>query len=1199
MSTAACLMVPATASADETGGLPPGAESASGHALEGTDPAGFESSPEEAAAVREAERTGQAVEVAEMRGEVREVWALPDGTVEVREFVVPRWTRVGDAQAGWSRVDLALRETPEGAVAPAASTVDMEFSGGGEVPLVTLVRHGRVLEWSWPQALPEPLVEGDTATYVDVIEGVDLEMTAVEDGFSSFLVVKTQEAAVSPELDEITFAMQTEGLDVAVSGDGVLEATDTASGATVFEAPPAAMWEAGEETLSGAARAQGASIVGVDSTDGATGQVAPVEVAVSPAQDTVTLTPDQALLEDPSTNFPVRIDPRLTTPRTSAWSSPNRVYPTQSYWQFKGAADAGLGTCAGWSNCPDGSTYRLLYQFDVSAFKGKSILGSTLVVPNTHSAVCSDHPVSVYHTRSFSSSTTWNSTEVSGFYKSLVTTQSFSYGGQQSGCNSAADAEFPVTSLIREGADARWNQVALGLRASESDKDHWKKFGRTAFLRTRFNSIPSTVSASALSMKYGGACTTSSDAPERLRTMSGNLMRVSSGAATDADPSERVRVQFQLQRIDGAQLALLSSSFKYKGSYFSMDVPVASIPQNAKVRWRVRVQDEYPGGQAYSSGEWSTGCWFVYDTTSPTPPVITSEGGEYPEPDPADPEDMPHDGVGEYGWFGIDSSSSDVVRYTYQFGNGAIVEKNAGSVRVAYLPLDPGDHRLTATAYDAAGNKATAAYDFRVNYGRDGVGRWTFDSPVEGEPAPSGFVAGGGAQVVEPVGAEAAERKALQLDGAEDWAEATVGSNGAPTGSVNTAGHFAVEAWVKPASEAPVGVRMIASQAGAVYGQGLMLYYAAGQGGWVFAQHESDAQGASAAKVVSDVPYRVGRWTHVLGTYDAYRNRLALYVDGVLAGEATYSGAWNATGRVMVGAARYGPQAAPQHFFDGLVDSVHTYDRVVTAPEALALGTRLPQVAARWTFEDSDVVTGPAGTVSGVRGATDPSGRRVGPSLGLPQTPTGQPPAADVTPNGWVDLNALTLDGSAGYAATELDQVPIAMDESFTIAGWAQAVGAVPGNRTVLSLTASEEEAVQLRFVPGTGQDELAGGKWHLVFRESNQVGAPVHTILIDDAPDASVWTHLAIVYDARRQTMSLYVNGALQEGSGTVAGVRGFTGVRRFSLGRGLSASVWEEHWPGAIDDVWMFRGALSPAQVRELAAMTGGNPTEVPGGL
>ncbi|MGW7695384.1 hypothetical protein ACWGMA_42320 [Streptomyces asiaticus] len=187
-----------------------------------------------------AERQDKLVEIASLRGESSEVFATPDGKLEAREHLRPVRARV---DGEWKAIDTALVKTGDGMVAPKATTVDLKFSGGGSVPLVRMTKAGRELALSWPTDLPAPRLQGDTATYPDVLPDVDLRMGAQEDGFTQLLVVKSAEAAASEELAELRLKLDAGGLDVQETGTGGVAANDKGAGGAVFEAPQPVMWD--------------------------------------------------------------------------------------------------------------------------------------------------------------------------------------------------------------------------------------------------------------------------------------------------------------------------------------------------------------------------------------------------------------------------------------------------------------------------------------------------------------------------------------------------------------------------------------------------------------------------------------------------------------------------------------------------------------------------------------------------------------------------------------------------------------------------------------------------------------------------------------------------------------------------------------------------------------------------------------------
>ena len=122
---------------------------------------------------------------------------------------------------------------------PAVSVADVAFSDGGSGPLVTLTRGGRTVTLSWPGTLPVPTVSGDSATYAEVLPGVDLVVRATGTGFSHALVVKSAAAAAQPEVAEVRFRLG--GTARVSSGGGVLSALGP--GSVLASTEPAVMWD--------------------------------------------------------------------------------------------------------------------------------------------------------------------------------------------------------------------------------------------------------------------------------------------------------------------------------------------------------------------------------------------------------------------------------------------------------------------------------------------------------------------------------------------------------------------------------------------------------------------------------------------------------------------------------------------------------------------------------------------------------------------------------------------------------------------------------------------------------------------------------------------------------------------------------------------------------------------------------------------
>ncbi|MFI6659937.1 ricin-type beta-trefoil lectin domain protein [Streptomyces sp. NPDC050523] len=168
---------------------------------------------------------------------------------------------------------------------------------------------------------------------------------------------------------------------------------------------------------------------------------------------------------------------------------------------------------------------------------------------------------------------------------------------------------------------------------------------------------------------------------------------------------------------------------------------------------------------------------------------------------------------------------------------------------------------------------------------------------------------------------------ALNLNGSTAYA-ATSGPG------VNTAAGFTVSAWVKLNSLADTNSTFVSQSDDPAVGaaNGFQLYYSSGAGVWAFGRHNDDTTStaftaAYGAKAVA------GKWTHLVGVYDAGADQLLLYVNGHLSAAKAYTGTnWNAAGPVQFGRRLF--QGAYGEYANGRLSDVRLY------------ATALPPVAA-------------------------------------------------------------------------------------------------------------------------------------------------------------------------------------------------------------------------------------------------------------
>ncbi len=1120
-------------------------DSKAGAAAEGTRAAGTE---EQAAAL--AERTGEPVEIASLRGESSEVFAAPDGNLEAREYLRPVRTRVGGE---WKAIDTQLAPAADGMVAPGATTVGMEFSGGGTAPLVRMSKAGRELSLSWPDALPQPRLEGDAAVYPEVLPGVDLRMGVQADGFTQLLVVKSAEAAQNPELAELRLHLGATGMSVRETAAGGLEAVDAGAGGAVFEAPQPVMWDSSGGTTPGARGAAGSDPAADEPAAGESGKLAPVDVQVAQAPDQLVLTPDAQVLKGADTVYPVFIDPQWYSPRASAWTFASKYWASSPQWKFNGENNAGMGYC-GWDYCAPHDTKRVFYRIPTSRFAGKSILSAEFVVRNNWSASCSERSVELWRTEDISASTTWNSQDAgSGFWLDKLDTRSFAYG--YDGC-AAKDAEFGIKAAVQQAANNKWSTMTFGLRAaSEDDKYAWKRFSDKAFLRVKYNRPPPQIKMAQLTMEYGGVCKRPGE-KARIRS----LGKIQATEVRDPD-GDNVAVQFQA-KWDGGSWKPAKSTSRPSGSTFWIALPNSgpdAIPKNKDVNWYARAYDGAQWSPWSYAGDTKTACYFVWDTNEPAAPTVVS--GEYPESDPADPNDPWLDGVGQYGTFTLDSPSSDANRYWYGINGDPVpgnqISTSGGAARdVKILPTRSGLNFITVQSFDTAGNNSEIrTYQFRVKAGQPDRATWQLDEPAgatqaEGSTPPRTLGLKGGAAT----GAAGIDGTALGLNGTDAYAVTDLSA-------VNNTGGFTVSAWAKLDAKPTTGAAVVASQPGNER-MGFALHYAAAHDRWIFNGFSADTPDATVHRAMAPNPggVQTGAWTHLVGSYDSVEDKLRLFVNGTLVGETPFVSTWNARRGLQLGAGSAAGVA--KDFFPGTLDKVQIFDKRIAQDEVAKL-------YAKQTIGDPGRPAIAVFELDEPAGATEISGRGgVLPARYHGGVTTGVPGVAG---------KAAKFNGTDGYARIGQTSGPhINSERSFAVAAWAKLDAKPDRQATVVAQAGEFALGFELYY-------SAAYDRWVFNQYASDTPGAPIIRAMADQPGDAyaGTWAHLVGVHDTTANTLTLYINGK-KAGSTTL--VDAFYAAGSMYVGAVSVNNTLKSHFPGTIDDIRLFDRPISPAEVQQL---------------
>ena len=169
-------------------------------------------------ALRLARRTRHRVTATALTTPTSVTSASPDGTLTVSQTLRPvrAWHN-----GGWKSLSPALHHERDGHVSPAVTSNGLTLSGGGTSPLAVMTADARTLALSWPGSLPAPTLSGSTATYANVLPGVDLVVTADDQGgFSDTLVVHSAAAAANPALASLSLGVATPGSTLSTDAAG-------------------------------------------------------------------------------------------------------------------------------------------------------------------------------------------------------------------------------------------------------------------------------------------------------------------------------------------------------------------------------------------------------------------------------------------------------------------------------------------------------------------------------------------------------------------------------------------------------------------------------------------------------------------------------------------------------------------------------------------------------------------------------------------------------------------------------------------------------------------------------------------------------------------------------------------------------------------------------------------------------------------
>jgi hypothetical protein len=900
-------------------------------------------SGDEASAAALAAAARRPVEVMRDRTDWAQTFAMPGGGFKTVESLVPVRTQRPDGS--WGPVSTTLSVRPDGSVAPGAITVGLKLSGGGTGPLFTLSQGKDSLSVSWPfGALPTPSLSGPTATYPNVLPGVNLLVSATPTGVSDLVEVTSAAAAANPALARLTFPVGGSGLSVRAGRQGNLTASD-ASGRPVFDAAAPRMWDSAGSRVPGGR---------VPWAGGAPDGPAPgdhtARLGVSVAAGSVSLRSAASVLAGSSVVYPVFIDPKWNGHQSDAtwldvWTN---AAGTGWDWEPRNSTFGGIrsGVCPD-GTCPNGllTIFRSYINFTLPpgyAGSAPDYVDAQLQITERWSDSCTPSTLELWRTAHADNGIDWNSrpqqiTKLASPY--------IAHGWSPASCPAATVAMDATPALTAAGTPGyQANTVTFELRASDAaesswDPNSWKRFDANTmdlvlYWRHKPDVPTGTGTQGVFNASTGNTvtrCAASASKPDWVNTYA-PVWQATIDDSADRTYYQNIGQSSAVEPIDGEfdwNNLTNGNSGTGMDAYDNPNPPQsvfhgqrAGSDEN-EYQWRaygatLSVDTGIPGDKAQVlDGQKSSWCYFQPDLSAPSSAPAVSG-----------PSSLP---VGSQGMYTFTAGAqdspvgggagtvNDVVGFFWGIDNpqpstyvpASTIDATTSSATVKFIPFNTAEADIYVRAVDRAGNvgpvrplfpvKATAPQGniaelawWRLN--NDGLD----SAAAAGQADASLTLSSPGASFGCPGSATASPAGyscSLALDGSSGRAY-----TGRPVMGNN--GNFSVSAWADPAgcgSSSSPAYCAVASQAASNVSAFTLGYqrYGSANGAdpvvtcpcWIFAMPRQDVSGDNYSPTASDnsgwwiaawhIPTSaLNTWTQLTGVFDATHNTLRLYVNG-------------------------------------------------------------------------------------------------------------------------------------------------------------------------------------------------------------------------------------------------------------------------------------------------------------------------------
>lgn len=594
-----------------------------------------------------------------------------------------------DEQGEWQRIDPRLK--PDGAsVTNAADAVDVTIANtaeAAEIAAVELADGGRVAFGLRGATAASAEVGSTSVTFDSIVPTVDMTLTSVAGGVKEEILL---ESPTSPRRFEFSLAL--EGLSAALGDDGGVQFRD-ASDALKAVIPPGWMRDA-----SGVVR---------DAVEGG------VVYTLTAGGKVLTVTLDDAWLDDPDRAWPVTVDPTIERTQNAGGGNGDT-------WIEQGVTSPGtrpsdtnlrIGTVS------DKARWSLLKFQTLSKFSGHTITDAKLVLWNWDSQTCSAGAAVTEVRRNLpveDGLNSWNTNDVTWGTKPSTTsvggtTSDLSFGKANT-CSSAA-LKFDMDQAVRNwsgaiGANDNWHNNGITVRAGSSDAIAQKAF--SASESTGATGGEYTYRWPRFEVNWWAA----PDAPSNRQPADAAVVTASRPmfkATYNDDDNQNAsgEMRFALYG-DGILVEPVGIVSGLANGEVASWQPTAALDSEKSYTWRVRGWD----GANWSSSSWNTApAWTI--TSDRSGPELTISSSSHPG------GRWSNATAGSFSWSASDGAAG-IDRYVWKVNTDPAYEPTSandasGSATTYTASLVEGTSYLHVKALDNLGNATTQHFRVRVD----------------------------------------------------------------------------------------------------------------------------------------------------------------------------------------------------------------------------------------------------------------------------------------------------------------------------------------------------------------------------------------------------------------------------------------------------------------------------------------------------